>query len=856
MRVLVTSILAVLIVTTFSTNFEAQPAFATVSTAYTVSDSTTCTSLPLTGGTASWDNPTKTCTIPVSAELFICCRDGALNIASGVTLVNRGDISFQEETRMTVTGILNNYGSVLDKNSFVIVDGIINNHGALGGFPSGQYNVHAGAEINNFGTARVTAFNAGTFVNHVNATLMTFTSIRNGASGVLTNYGNLDVIDASTLFNSGNFDNFGIITIEEGSFTNEGDFNNQDGAIIDNFEFLGNLAAGTIKNHEGAIIINNSVCGGTCPIIRNFGTIDNEGSIINDSSLGIENPGTIFNACDGLSGPGPITGNPPINEEDCPPDTTPPSITAPPNVTLPASGIATDICANLSPSSVTAIGSDVNVPPNAVDNNLNTRWSNFGVGSWITLEHGNKNVICNVDIAWYQGNVRTNDFEVSVSDDNLLFKPVFAGTSSGTTLQPERYEFPDTVALYLRITVNGNSLNNWASITELDVNGYASLGFPVVSDNADKSPLISNDAPATGFPLGTTAVKWTARDTNGNSASATQQITFADSVQPTMDYTSPINRATISGPGSGVNVEIRGTSSDKGSGVKMVEIRTKDPDGILTSYQAATPSATNDWSSWSTSRTFTKSGLYTIFGRVTDNAGNMGWQPMTLTISLSQQDITKPTIAIMAPPNEAVLEGDTSGIKVDINGFAEDSDSGVQQVDIRIKSPDGMSSAYSPATPVGAGDWSSWQTFRTLTQSGEYTIIAKAWDNAGNLNWHSISVTVQLSDTPPDFTKPIVTITSPANGATITGPSSGVTVNIAGAASDFGSGVQKVEIRWFLGTTSSAYSLATPASSGDWSSWNKNISFTISGTYTITAKATDNAGNSQWLSKTLHIVLS
>lgn len=47
----------------------------------------------------------------------------------------------------------------------------------------------------------------------------------------------------------------------------------------------------------------------------------------------------------------------------------------------------------------------------------------------------------------------------------------FQGLGSGTTNGFERYEFPDTTARYVKITVNGNTLNDWASILEISVFG-------------------------------------------------------------------------------------------------------------------------------------------------------------------------------------------------------------------------------------------------------------------------------------------------------------------------------------------------------------------------------------------------
>ncbi|AIF83549.1 putative xylanase/chitin deacetylase [Candidatus Nitrososphaera evergladensis SR1] len=63
-----------------------------------------------------------------------------------------------------------------------------------------------------------------------------------------------------------------------------------------------------------------------------------------------------------------------------------------------------------------------------------------------------------------------------------------------------------------------------------------SLGKPFVFDNSDPSPNVTNDSPgaseATGFPLGTTTVTWTATDVSGNSASSNQAINVVDTTAP------------------------------------------------------------------------------------------------------------------------------------------------------------------------------------------------------------------------------------------------------------------------------------------------------------------------------------
>jgi hypothetical protein len=46
---------------------------------------------------------------------------------------------------------------------------------------------------------------------------------------------------------------------------------------------------------------------------------------------------------------------------------------------------------------------------------------------------------------------------------------------------------------------------------------------PVVSDNYDSAPVVTNDAPAV-FPLGCTTVTFTATDASGNSAGDSIQV--------------------------------------------------------------------------------------------------------------------------------------------------------------------------------------------------------------------------------------------------------------------------------------------------------------------------------------------
>ena len=137
---------------------------------------------------------------------------------------------------------------------------------------------------------------------------------------------------------------------------------------------------------------------------------------------------------------------------------------------------STTDCKKLPILGVAAKGNDGHIPTNVLDNNLDTRWSNLGIGSFIQADLGSKKTICSADIAWYRGNLRQNNFVISVSTDGTSFTQVFRGKSSGTTLFAEKYNLPTGIeARYVRVTVNGNTENNWASITELSVDGFTTV---------------------------------------------------------------------------------------------------------------------------------------------------------------------------------------------------------------------------------------------------------------------------------------------------------------------------------------------------------------------------------------------
>ncbi|MFP2933657.1 heparin lyase I family protein [Pyxidicoccus sp. 3LG] len=139
---------------------------------------------------------------------------------------------------------------------------------------------------------------------------------------------------------------------------------------------------------------------------------------------------------------------------------------APESVGVSSAELTASNCTQLTAVSVIANGNDGNVPANTLDDRMDTRWSQLGKGAWIDYDLGATKSVGGATIAWHSGNTRANTFTVNVSTDGINYTQVYSGRSSGTTSNAETYTFPSVSARRLRIYVNGNTLNDWASIAE------------------------------------------------------------------------------------------------------------------------------------------------------------------------------------------------------------------------------------------------------------------------------------------------------------------------------------------------------------------------------------------------------
>ncbi|AIF82264.1 putative xylanase/chitin deacetylase [Candidatus Nitrososphaera evergladensis SR1] len=165
---------------------------------------------------------------------------------------------------------------------------------------------------------------------------------------------------------------------------------------------------------------------------------------------------------------------------------------------------------------------------------------------------------------------------------------------------------------------------------------HVDLGFPTLSDNVDPHPVAINNAPAVGFPRGTTKVIWTAADDAGNAANATQYVTVAlvaDKTRPTVTIDAPANTTAIKGSAPIANIPVKGTAFDDESGVKVIEVRTNDTDYKVAKQEGE--GGGDGWSNWSASVTVKHPGITEIIARATDFFGNHQWRTIQVQVSLN-----------------------------------------------------------------------------------------------------------------------------------------------------------------------------------------------------------------------------
>ena len=166
-----------------------------------------------------------------------------------------------------------------------------------------------------------------------------------------------------------------------------------------------------------------------------------------------------------------------------------------------------------------------NGPENAIDDNLDpgSRWESSGDPAVITFDMGERYLVREVGIAWFEGETRVASFNILVSEDGTSFQSLMENQQpSGESELFERYDTPDTPARYVRIESQGNAMTADSAIIEGTAFGCTldSATAPFEPGNTDATAFALNPAvpPGSNFDL----LGWgldTPADTDGDDRS-------------------------------------------------------------------------------------------------------------------------------------------------------------------------------------------------------------------------------------------------------------------------------------------------------------------------------------------------
>ena len=329
-----------------------------------------------------------------------------------------------------------------------------------------------------------------------------------------------------------------------------------------------------------------------------------------------------------------------------------------------------------------------------------------------------------------------------------------------------------------------------ATVTILD--GATSVGTAVVQSNGSWSTSVT-------LANGTNSLTAQVSDTAGNSATSAAVVYTLSTTGPT------VTEVLAFDTGSSASDHI--TSNDALSGTGLANTLVHFTIDGIPSSATATANAQGVW-------TFTPSGLsdgaHTIVASQTDGFGNTGTASLSFTL-----DTTAPAVAITTiEGGDTLINAAEAAGGIQISGTAEIGSS--------------LTVNGSAVTVDGTGHWT---TSVTPAGQGALTVTAVATDAAGNSASTSTTLTV-------DTIAPAVAITTIEGGDTL--------INAAEAAG----GIQisgTAEIGSSLTVNGAA---VTVDGTGHWTT---SVTPAGQGALTVTAVATDAAGNSATTSTTLTV---
>ncbi|MBI3040896.1 MAG: S8 family serine peptidase, partial [Chloroflexi bacterium] len=177
----------------------------------------------------------------------------------------------------------------------------------------------------------------------------------------------------------------------------------------------------------------------------------------------------------------------------------------------------------------------------------------------------------------------------------------------------------------------------------------------------------------------------------------------------------------------GSDVEVTLTAVDNPGGDGVAEIRySLDGGGI--------------WQLYTSPFIISTEGSNLLLARSWDNAGNDEGPPAFKTVKIDKT-MPNPTTLVVRTGTMGNNGWYVSNVVVDMWTTDNPGGSGVDRVEYSLN---------------GGGSWQTYSPFLTITADGYHTVLARAWDNAGNVEEPAVSLTFKLDQTPPTLTETTV----------------------------------------------------------------------------------------------------
>jgi hypothetical protein len=416
------------------------------------------------------------------------------------------------------------------------------------------------------------------------------------------------------------------------------------------------------------------------------------------------------------------------------------------------------------------------------------------------------------DVSFRVGsNVTTAFFHAEINDVNV----------TGPINVPNTGSFQK----YTNVVVKGLNLNAGLNNIKI-VFETASLNMNYFDVTKSASTTVAFVAPSSNKPFGASAAVIPGRveaenfDLGGNqyayldldvaNKGAQYRLTDYVDIQTTKDSAGLYNigwtqagewlKYTVNVLESGYYDIIPRTAFTTATSVMHIEI-----DGNDVTNDILFPVATN-WKSTIVPNVHLKSGLHTM-RVVFHTAGfNLNYIDFVKKITPNQN----PTVGLAVSSSSLVAPATVS-----LEATAADVDGSIAKVEF-----------FNGITKIGEDLTAPFTFSMSSLAVGSYSVSAKATDNLGATATSTALVFVVSSNVPP-----VVSILTPLNNATFTAPA---TISISVTATDADGSIALVEF----------YNGATKIGENATSPYTYNLANVVEGTYTITAKATDNMGAS------------